>query len=333
MPATLDHPTTRCGPVAAPTSVSPPSALAIAARYGGTLSLPADGYRLYGRAGLPVVVVLGGISATRHVATDPVSGERGWWSDLVGDGRAIDTLRYRVLGIEWAWRSQGPVDTADQADLLAAVLDQEGIARVAAIVGSSYGGMVALAFAERHPERVAQLVILSAAHGPHPMATAIRSVQRGILRLARSAGRPAEGVALARALGVTTYRTADEFAERFTTAGAVAEGGVRFPVEAYLDAQGARFAAVFPEDKYLALSESLDLHTVDPARITTGTTLIAVDRDTLVPPRQMRELFAWLRGPGRFIELSSRFGHDAFLKEVEAIGEILTRALGGSHVR
>lgn len=327
MPITLEPPVTATGHCTTQATAIEP--ITVPARHGGLISLPGNGYRFFGAADLPVVVVLGGISAGQHVAR----GEQGsgWWESMVGPRRAIDTRCNRVLGMDWAWRSDGPVDTADQAEILAAILDRENIANVAAIVGSSYGGMVALSFAARHPRRVARLVTICAAHNSHPMATAIRVVQRRIIQLARSAGKPEEGVALARVLGITTYRTAEEFAERFDSTAQISGSEVRFPVEEYLDAQGSRFAGTFSDAKYLSLSESLDLHQVDPSLIETATTLVAIDRDTLVPPRQMRELFASLKGPGRFVEISSPYGHDGFLKEVVTISDILTRVLGGRH--
>lgn len=313
---------------------APTPAVRFPAHHGGDFVVADLAWELHGPDGAPIVVVLGGISASRHVASHAAAPADGWWEPFVGAGKAIDTTRVRVLGVDWHTRDDGAVDTRDQARCLALVLDRIGAASVHAIVGSSYGGMVALAFAALFPSRVGRLVVISAAHEPHPMATALRTVQRGILRLGRAAGREADGVALARALGITTYRTADEFAERFDTAPVAGPGGFRFPVQDYLDHGGTTFAARFDAARYTALSESLDLHRVDPAAIRTPTTLLAVESDTLVPAWQMRQLFAALDAPGRYHEIASLYGHDAFLKEVDAVSEILTSALtaGVSHV-
>jgi homoserine O-acetyltransferase len=260
--------------------------------------------------------------------TATVSDPRdGWWQELVHPGGAVDTRRYRVLGVDWCAPPNLPVTTFDQANAIVAVLDRLGIDRAAAIVGASYGGMVALAFGAAHPGRVDRLVVVSGAHESHPMATAHRVIQRRIIRLGLAAGTPSDGVALARALGVTTYRTAAEFAARFEVAPEELPHGYQFPVERYLDHGARRFAAAWSAERYLALSESLDLHKVDPARISVPTALLGVQEDTLVPVWQLRELSERIGAECHLTEISSIYGHDAFLKEVAAVGEFVSRAV------
>ncbi|HRP07811.1 MAG TPA: homoserine O-succinyltransferase [Gemmatimonadales bacterium] len=287
----------------------------------------AAAWEISGPPGAPVIVVLGGISAHRHVTSTTSDPSPGWWQELVGPGSAIDTSRYRALGIDWA--AHEGVTTRDQADRLAAALDDLGVARVEAIVGASYGGMVALAFGAAYRSRVGRLVLISGAHETHPMATAHRVIQRRIIRLGLAAGTPTEGLALARALGVTTYRTAAEFAGRFDVAPERIGDRERFPVEGYLDHCGQRFAANWKAERYLALSESLDLHRVDPATVTVPTALLGIREDTLVPTWQLWELASRLGAVSRVEEISSIYGHDAFLKEVDAVGTFLSEAVNG----
>lgn len=288
---------------------------------------PAPSWELSGPPGAPVIVVLGGISASRHVTATTNDTSDGWWQLLVGPAAAVDTRRFRVLGIDWLAPEQGSISTHDQADALLAVLDQLGIERVSTILGASYGGMVALAFAARHPTRVERLAIISGAHAPHPMATAHRVIQRRIIRLGLAAGLPTEGVTLARALGMTTYRTVTEFAARFA-AEPEPQGEVPvFPVERYLDYGSRKFAASWSAERYLALSESIDLHQVDPAEVKTPTAILGVREDTLVPCWQLRELRDRLGAPARLEEISSIYGHDAFLKEIDAVASFVAGAL------
>lgn len=326
-----------------------------ALEHGGSITGCEIAWELAGPADAPLVVALGGISAGRHVtasaAAAPASRRSpspGWWRDIVGEGQALDTRSVRVLGIDWlggAGESSGPatlapspIDTKDQARAVAAVLDHLSVASAEAIVGASYGGMVALAFAALFPRRLERAVIFSAAHRSHPMATALRSLQRRVVRLGIETRRAPDALRIARGLAMTTYRTAHEFAERFPTAPRELEPVVQFPVEDYLDHCGTRFAETFSPEAFLRLSESIDLHDIEPEPIDVDITIAAVGNDPLVPMWQARELAARLHTHApdsdkavgrraRVIEMDSIYGHDAFLKEVAMVSSILTEAL------
>jgi homoserine O-acetyltransferase len=305
--------------------------------FGGRLESLEVAFRLAGAREAPVVAVLGGISAGREIfALEP--GAAGWWQDAVGPGRALDTDRFRVLGLDFlggSHRTTGPADGAtfpsisafDQARLLVMLLDHLGLDRLHASVGASYGGMVTLALAESHPARLRHAVVLSAAHRTHPMSTAWRSVQRAIVRYALGHGEGARGLTLARALAMATYRSAREFEERFPGPAEAGPDGFRFPVESYLMARGASYAAHYRPEAFVCLSESIDLHRVEPSRIRVPTTLLAVQEDQLVPLADMRELRDRHGGNCSLVEISSLFGHDAFLKETEVLRDLLARAL------
>lgn len=296
---------------------------------GERLSQRAVTGRLHGPATAPVVVVAGGVSADRFVHRTATGG-RGWWSGAVGVRGPIDLNRHRVLAFDYAPQANGrapvTISTHDQARLLALVLDEAGIDRVSTFVGASYGGMVGLAFAERFPDRVDSLVVISAAHRAHPQGTAWRGVQRRILKLAAEAGRPQDGVALARELAMTTYRTGEEFAERFPTRAPDQAGGA-YPVCDYLTARGRAYRHRMTPERWISLSDSIDRHQVTPEAITTPVTLVGFTTDRLTPIDDLRELAARLPALWRFVEAPSIYGHDAFLKEEALIGQILRQAL------
>jgi homoserine O-acetyltransferase/O-succinyltransferase len=283
-----------------------------------------------GPADAPLLVVQGGISATRHVAASPQFRECGWWEAQVGGGRALDPQRCRVFAIDWLGADgalDAAIDPSDQADAIAAVLDALGLGRVAVFVGASYGAMVGLQFAARHGGRLDRLVAISGAHRSHPQATALRVIQRRIVRLGRNQAAVREALALARSLAVIGYRTADEFDARFDAEPSFDDGRARFAVEDYFDAVGPRFVARFTPTAYLRLSESIDLQRVDPAAVRVPTELVAIEQDQIVP---LRDLYALAEGIGarcRLHRIASRFGHDAFLKEGAAIDAILRRAI------
>jgi homoserine O-acetyltransferase len=188
--------------------------------------------------------------------------------------------------------------------------------------------MVALAFAERFGARVDRLVVFSAAHESHPMSTALRTLQRRVVELGLETGRADEAMSIARGLAMTTYRTAGEFAARFaTTPISASRNDARFEVDEYLRSRGDHFAASVGPERFLALSLSTDLHRVDPEHITTPTTLIAAEGDTIVPRAQLKELAAGLAGPVHLVDLPTTVGHDAFLVETERVSGILSAAL------
>jgi homoserine O-acetyltransferase len=279
--------------------------------------------RLVGRPGTPVVAALGGISADRFVAEeDKVSGpgapRPGWWREVARRGGGIDLDRFQVLGVDFSPldpKAPVAITPADQARLVALAMDAAGIETLHAFVGASYGGMVALAFARLFPKRVGRLVMISAAHRPHPMATAWRGVQRRILKFGLDAGRPEEGVALARQLAMTTYRTPEEFAGRFKPG--IPDAGDDADVCGYLISRGQAYAAVASPARFLSLSAAIDRHLEEPEAITTPTLLIAARTDRLVPLEDMRELHERLKGPSRLIVIDSLVGHDSFLKDAD----------------
>jgi len=306
--------------------------------HGASLDGIRVGWRLEGPADAPVVVALGGISAHRRIYS-PAGTREGWWPELSGPGLPLDASRFRLLGFDFLGGSGvttgpqaaepgfPPVSSFDQAGLLLRLCDELGIDRLHAIVGASYGGMVALAFGSRHPERVGRLLVISAAHRTNPLATAWRSVERETVRFGLSHGDGAGGLRLARALAMATYRTREEFEQRFGGEPEIEGTRALFPVERYLLARGDDYARRFAPGSFMCLSESIDLHRVEPESISVPTTLVAVAEDQLVTLAEMRELESRLVGPRRLYEIHSLYGHDAFLKERAQLEGIFSRVL------
>lgn len=287
-------------------------------------------YLWTGTPGAPTVVVQGGISAGRQVCCTGDSAENGWWDALVGPGKAIDLDHVRVLSIDWLSASDldaPSVSSEDQADIIAALLDALRIGRIKAFVGSSYGAMTGLAFAARHGHRLQQLIALAGAHRPHPLATAQRSIQRGILRLGLEHGCSDAATSLARQLAMTTYRGSSEFAQRFAGEPEFSDGRYRLPVEGWLEHAGRKFVDRFDPVRYLSLSESIDLHHVDPGSVRTPTTLIGFATDRLVPLGDLCELQRQLGAPASLEVVESLYGHDGFLKEHVHLAPLLREAL------
>src|SRR6476659_1962754 len=286
-------------------------------------------YELVGPVGAPVVAVLGGISANRHATSTALDPQRGWWEDAVGAGRAIDTTRFLVISVDYVstFRGSSTVSTRDQADALASGLDHAGIRSLHAIVGASYGGMVALAFGAAYPTRCRRLIVISAAHESDPLATALRHLQRRVIELGANIGRERDALTIARGIAMTSYLTPNYFKERFIDSEPVDSRTIEHRIGSYLRKKGEDFADGWTSEKYNALSLSLDLHRVRPEDIAVPTTVIGVSSDRLVPLEQSRQLVNRLAGQGQLIEIDSAYGHDAFLGDAQRLAPFIEELL------
>lgn len=290
--------------------------------YGGVLGAQDLRLRFAGNLDGPRVLALGGISAGRFVADEGRRGP-GWWGGVARRGGGIDLDHYCVIGFDYPSASE-VVDLCpeDYADLAAYALKEAGVGFVDAVVGASFGGMIGLAFARKFPERIGKLCTISAADRPHPMAQAWRLVQRRIIDFAAEKGAPEAGVALARELAMTTYRTPEEFAVRFTPDLAADDN-----VGSYLAARGDAYAREVSAARYATLSAAIDRHDEKPEAIETPALVIGVDSDRLVPLCDVEALQRRIGGPSTLEVITSPYGHDAFLKESDAINTHLNSFL------
>ncbi len=269
-----------------------------ALRRGGVLDGARVAYETVGRmndARDNVVLILTGMSPDAHVAAHPDDPRPGWWEQMVGPARPIDTDRWWVICVSalgGCKGSTGPasinpatgerygpdfpqVSIEDIADAAAVVVRALGIDSVACVVGTSMGGMSALSLLARHPGLARTHINISGAVHSLPQAIAIRSLQREAIRSDPhwSRGRyrddpgsyPRSGMLLARKLGMVTYRSAREWDRRFGRVPAAArrrlqaEAGADFLVESYLQTHADRFVHSFDPNSYLCLSRCIDL--------------------------------------------------------------------------
>ena len=283
-------------------------------------------WRLQGPAG-PVVAAMGGISAGRSVCDGP--DEPGWWHEVVGPGRALDTERFRMLSFDYLGGSPdctGPREGErlperqryDQAD--PAAPDQSSRHRRARAPASAPRTAAWWRWPSASVFRTARhAVVISAADRAHPMATAWRSVQRRIVRYALEHGRGAARVSRWRARWPwPPIASAREFEERF--AGAAERGRGRLPVSGRGVPVRARRGLRQPLSTRI-LRVPVGVHR--PASRRSGAhprarDAVAVREDQLVPLADMRAIARALGGGAELHEISSLYGHDAFLKENRA---------------
>ena len=289
-----------------------------------------------------------------HALTGSADAAGDWWTPLIGPGLAFDTdivgvLCANLLGGNYgstgpafedpstgrAWGPSFPAITArDEARALWALADALGIERWAVVTGGSLGGMIALEVALERPSGVGHVVPIAAPAATGAMAIAWNHIQ---LELVDRLGD--EGLALARQLAMTTYRSEADFDGRF---GRAREPDGRFSINSYLDHQGDKLVERFDRDTYRTLVRVMDGHDVGRGRggieaafaalaeSGTGLTGLGIEGDILYGPAQVRALVEAARSAGvdaRYRELASGKGHDAFLIEWDQLSAVLGEAL------
>jgi len=325
----------------------------------GTLSRRADN----------AVLVLHALTGDSHATGPPGPGHpgAGWWSGLIGPGRAIDTDRWFVLCPNVLGGCQGttgpasvapdgrrygsrfPVITIrDQVQVEAALADALGIRRWAAVIGGSMGGMRALEWSVMHPERVERSVAIAVGAAATAEQIALCSLQVRTIRADPYFGGgdyydqpvgPGAGLALARGIGQVSYRTAGELEARF---GRLPQGeeqplkGGRYAVESYLEHHGEKLLRRFDANSYVVLSEAMNHHDVGRGRggiaaalagVRARTIVIGISSDRLYHLTSQEELARLLPERPEVHVVQSEVGHDGFLVEVEAMGPLVAAAL------
>jgi homoserine O-acetyltransferase len=268
-----------------------------AMRLGGEFTDVQVAYESWGRLAAAkdnVLLLFTGLSPSAHAASSGEDPTPGWWEEMLGPGKTIDTERFHVICVNSlgsCFGSTGPASmdprsgkhygpafpTLTLEDVAAAahgLLASLGIPRVKVVMGPSMGGMSALAYTLMFPDTADTLVSISSATHSEPFAIAVRSLQRELIRsdAAWQGGHyapgegPREGMRLARKLGMMSYRSAREWVERFgreRSGGAEAEPfGFEFEVEAYLERRAQAFVGAFDPNSYLYLSRAMDLFDV-----------------------------------------------------------------------
>ncbi|TDJ23045.1 MAG: homoserine O-acetyltransferase [Gammaproteobacteria bacterium] len=310
------------------------------------------------------VLIFTGLSPSAHVASSPEDTSAGWWEDMVGPDKPIDTNRYFVVcinSIGSCFGSTGPASVdaqtgepyrltfpvlcvEDIAKAGAEVIRSLGIESVFATVGASMGGMTALAFCMLFPDMSRALVSISSASRALPFSIALRSLQREMIHKdpAWNQGNyaaersPVVGMRLARKLGMITYRSSQEWEQRFGRERATDETlkagpfGIDFEVESYLEAHANKFIGAFDANCYLYLSRAMDLFDAADhgGQVADGLARVSVDRalvigvetDFLFPLHQQRELADGLGNTVAEVDfrpLASIQGHDSFLVDMD----------------
>ena len=264
------------------------------------------------------ILVFHALTGDSHLvgSAGPGHPTNGWWTEIVGPGKPLDTTKYCIIapnvlggcqgstgpgsldpsGREWGGRFPY-LTIRDQVEATARFADDLGIDRFSAVIGGSMGGMHALEWAITRPERVERLAVIAAP----PVTTAdqigLNLVQLEAIRSdpfyragnyydAPDGTGPHHGLATARRLALLNYRSNTELDERFGRAwqsavSPLGKGG-RFAVESYLDFHGNKFTRRFDANSYVTLVQAMNSHDVGRGRGGVRAALSTLDLPTLV---------------------------------------------------
>ncbi|HPM42645.1 MAG TPA: homoserine O-acetyltransferase, partial [Candidatus Omnitrophota bacterium] len=286
-------------------------------------------------------------------------GEKGWWDDMIGPGKALDTDKFFVICsnvIGGCKGSTGPssinpatskpygldfplITIADMVETQRHLIDHLGISKLLCVIGGSMGGMQALQWASAYPGRVQSVIPIATSLKHSPQQIAFNEVGRQAV-MADTAwnggdyygkAKPERGLAVARMIGHITYMSdssmEDKFSRRLKDDNFSFTFKGDFEVEGYLRYRGDSFVKRFDANSYLYITKAMDYFDLSgdnilPPGSESGVRflVIAFKSDWLYPSYQSQEIVRYLKSKGAdatYCEVSSTYGHDAFLLEVE----------------
>jgi homoserine O-acetyltransferase len=314
------------------------------------------------------VLVCHALNASHHVAGtyEDVERSEGWWDNLVGPGKPLDTDRFFVIGVNnlgSCFGTTGPmqrnpdsgvpygadfpvVTVEDWVDAQARLLDRLGIARLAAVLGGSLGGMQALSWSLRYPMRLRECFAIATAPNLSAQNIAFNEVARRAIvtdpdfhggHFYAHGVVPKRGLRVARMIGHITYLSDDAMEAKFgrnlqgkagDTTPVYSTQDIEFEIESYLRHQGDKFSEYFDANTYLLITRALDYF--DPARAHGGNLsaafaaakcrfrIVSFTTDWRFSPARSREIVKALldnRLDVSYSEIDAPHGHDAFLLE------------------
>ncbi|HLH03382.1 MAG TPA: homoserine O-acetyltransferase [Bryobacteraceae bacterium] len=315
------------------------------------------------------ILVLHAFSGDAHAAgVSKENGQPGWWSEMIGPGRAFDTDRYfvissNVLGGCRGTTGPGSLDPAtgrpyamnfpvitisDMVRLQKLLIEHLGISRLLAVAGGSMGGMQALEWTVSYPEMVAAAIPIAATSRHSAQQIAFNEVGRQAVMSDPDWNEgnyydgppPRRGLAVARMVGHITYMSdasmRQKFGRRLRDKDAFGfDFSVDFEVESYLRYRGSQFVNRFDANSYLYITKAMDYFDLSAGRPSLASAfncpdtrflVLSFTSDWLYPTYQSLETVAALRSRNidvAFCELTSQYGHDAFLLETKEQSEMI----------
>ena len=307
------------------------------------------------------ILVLHAFSGDAHAAGLDSEGHKGWWDSQIGSGKGFDTDKYFVICsnvLGGCKGSTGPssinpitgqryamtfpvITIGDMVRLQKLLIDSFGITRLLSVAGGSMGGMQVLEWAVRYPECVASAIPIASTARHSAQQIAFNEVARQAIMADPDwcdgdyyeKKNPGRGLAVARMVGHITYMSDESMRQKFGRR-QKEESGI-FEVESYLRYRGSQFVDRFDANSYLFITKAMDMfdlangaQSLVPvlAKSRTRYLIISFTSDWLYPSYQSLEIVSALRRRNQdvaYIELTSNYGHDAFLVEVDEQTELI----------
>ena len=286
-------------------------------------------------------------------------GKEGWWSPLIGSGRALDTDKYFVICsnvLASCYGSSGPasinseseieyrlnfpqISVRDMVKAQKSLFDHLGITKIKLAIGGSLGGMQVLEWAIMYSEIIESIMPIASSAGHSPWAIGLNEASRNAIKNdpAWNSGnynkQPELGFTLARKIAMLTYKSYESFNQKFGRN--KTDNNQLFDVESYLNYQGEKITKRFDANAYLYLSESMDNHDLGVGRdgiekalgsITSKAEVIGISSDVLYPVDEQKMITSMIKD-ATYSEIDSIHGHDAFLIEFEQLDKIIRNFL------
>jgi homoserine O-acetyltransferase len=307
------------------------------------------------------ILIVHAFSGDAHAAGVSADGQKGWWENMIGPGKGFDTDKYFVVCTNVLGGCRGttgpisinpatgqryamsfPVVTiGDMVRAQKMLVESLGITRLLSVAGGSMGGMQVLEWAVSHPESVASAIPIASTARHSAQQIAFNEVGRQAIMADPDwnggdyydAKPPARGLSVARMVGHITYMSDASMREKFGRR--QREDNGIFEVESYLRYRGSQFVDRFDANSYLYITKAMDLfdlangaQSLVPALNKTRTRFLVISftSDWLYPSYQSLEIVNALRRRNQdvaYIELTSNYGHDAFLVEVAEQSELI----------
>ena len=344
---------------------------------GATIPEVTIAYETYGKlnsAGDNAILICHALTGSAHAGFyhTPEDKVAGWWDGFVGHGCPLDPQKYFIISpniLSGCYGTTGPdsidprtgqkykmtfppTTTRDMVNANKALLDYLGVTRLKCVVGGSLGAMQVWEWVVQFPDFMELAIPIAGTTQGSPWMTALNEVARQAIFNDPNWCNgnydnpvPAAGLHVARMLGMISYRTPEQFEERFRrervnpSPEAALDFDNWFQVESYLHYQGDKLVKRFDTRSYVYLSEAMDLQDISRGfssleealnRIQTKMLVIGLSSDLLYLPYELIRTVEQLKALGknaRYAEISTKFGHDAFLIEYDKLNPIVTEFL------